>query len=93
MSTLYEELVKFHVCEDLYPAISAGLSYTFNANEKGLLLKVSGYNEKLHLIVEAIADGMVNVAETLNDDILGAFRKNQRKTYFNTLIKPRALNR
>ncbi|KAH8323085.1 hypothetical protein KR074_001857, partial [Drosophila pseudoananassae] len=93
MSTLYEELVKFHVCEELYPAISAGLSYTFNANEKGLLLKVSGYNEKLHLIVEAIADGMVNVAETLNDDILGAFRKNQRKTYFNTLIKPRALNR
>ncbi|KAH8274415.1 hypothetical protein KR026_011557, partial [Drosophila bipectinata] len=93
MSTLYEELVKFHVCEELYPAISAGLSYTFNANEKGLLLKISGYNEKLHLIVEAIADGMVNVAETLNDDILGAFRKNQRKTYFNTLIKPRALNR
>ncbi|KAH8409061.1 hypothetical protein KR009_006071, partial [Drosophila setifemur] len=93
MCTLYEELVKFHVCEELYPAISAGLSYTFNASEKGLQLKVSGYNEKLHLIVEAIADGMVNVADTLDSDILAAFRKNQRKTYFNTLIKPRALNR
>ncbi|XP_039498699.1 nardilysin [Drosophila santomea] len=93
MCTLYEELVKFHVCEELYPAISAGLSYTFNAIEKGLLLKVSGYNEKLHLIVEAIAEGMLHVAETLDENMLAAFRKNQRKNFFNTLIKPKALNR
>ncbi|XP_002027904.2 nardilysin [Drosophila persimilis] len=93
MCALYEELVKFNVCEELYPATSAGLSYSFSAGEKGLLLKVSGYNEKLHLIVEAIAQGMVNVADALDESILTAFRKNQRKAYFNNLIKPRALNR
>nr|XP_016924023.1 nardilysin [Drosophila suzukii] len=93
MCTLYEELVKFNVCEELYPAISAGLSYTFNTIEKGLLLKVSGYNEKLHLIVEAIAEAMLHVADTLDEKMLAAFRKNQRKTFFNTLIKPKALNR
>jgi len=93
MCTLYEELVKFNVCEELYPAISAGLSYTFNTIEKGLLLKVSGYNEKLHLIVEAIAEAMLHVADKLDEKMLAAFRKNQRKTFFNTLIKPKALNR
>ncbi|XP_017065848.1 nardilysin [Drosophila eugracilis] len=93
MCALYEELVKFHVCEELYPAISAGLSYTLNTVEKGLLLKVSGYNEKLHLIVEAIAEGMLHVADTLDEKMLAAFRKNQRKNLFNALIKPRTLNR
>ncbi|BFG02851.1 nardilysin-like [Drosophila madeirensis] len=93
MCALYEELVKFNVCEELYPATSAGLSYSFSAGEKGLLLKASGYNEKLHLIVEAIAQGMVNVADTLDEGTLSAFIKNQRKAYFNNLIKPRALNR
>ncbi|XP_032582063.1 nardilysin [Drosophila sechellia] len=93
MCSLYEEMVRFHVCEELYPAISAGLSYTISTIEKGLLLKVCGYNEKLHLIVEAIAEGMLHVAETLDENMLSAFVKNQRKTFFNTLIKPKALNR
>ncbi|EDW62823.2 nardilysin [Drosophila virilis] len=93
MCALYEELVKFHVSEELYPATSAGLNYTFNVGEKGLILKVEGYNEKLHLLVESIAQAMVTVQSTLNENILATFVKDQRKSYFNTLIKPRALNR
>lgn len=93
MCSLYEEMVRFHVCEELYPAISAGLSYSLSTIEKGLLLKVCGYNEKLHLIVEAVAEGMLNVAETLDENMLSAFVKNQRKAFFNALIKPKALNR
>ncbi|KAH8275979.1 hypothetical protein KR018_000489, partial [Drosophila ironensis] len=93
MTGLYEELIKFYVSEELYPASSAGLAYSLSTSEKGLCLKVSGYNEKLHLLVEEIAKGMVNVAETVNEEILAAFCKNQRKNYFNLLIKPRVLNR
>lgn len=93
MCALYEELVKFHVSEELYPATSAGLNYTFNVSEKGLVLQVNGYNEKLHLLVESIAHAMVTVGSMLNEEILATFVKDQRKSYFNTLIKPRALNR
>lgn len=93
MCALYEELVKFHVSEDLYPATSAGYSYTFSVSEKGLILQVRGYNEKIHLLVEAIAQAMVTVESTLNENILETFVKDQRKSYFNTLIKPRQLNR
>ncbi|XP_060661374.1 nardilysin [Drosophila nasuta] len=93
MCGLYEELVKFHVSEELYPATSAGFSYTFNVSEKGLTLQVRGYNEKLHLLVESIAQAMVTVSSTLNEDMLETFVKDQRKSYFNTLIKPRQLNR
>lgn len=93
MCALYEELVKFHVSEELYPATSAGLIYTFSVSEKGLILQLEGYNEKLHLLVESIADAMMTVGTTLNEEMLATFLKNQRKSYFNTLIKPRALNR
>ncbi|KAH8276628.1 hypothetical protein KR044_000187, partial [Drosophila immigrans] len=93
MCALYEELVKFHVSEELYPATSAGFSYTFSVSEKGLTLQVRGYNEKLHLLVESIAQAMVTVGSTLNEDMLETFVKDQRKSYFNTLIKPRQLNR
>ncbi|KAH8386500.1 hypothetical protein KR093_000811, partial [Drosophila rubida] len=93
MCALYEELVKFHVSEELYPATSAGFTYTFSVSEKGLILQVRGYNEKLHLLVESIAQAMVTVGSTLNKDMLETFVKDQRKSYFNTLIKPRQLNR
>ncbi|KAH8395965.1 hypothetical protein KR222_000349, partial [Zaprionus bogoriensis] len=93
MCALYEELVKFIVSEELYPATSAGLNYTFSVSEKGLILQVRGYNEKLHLLVESIAQAMVTVGATLNEQLLATFVKDQRKSYFNTLIKPRALNR
>ncbi|XP_017963608.1 nardilysin [Drosophila navojoa] len=93
MCALYEELVKFLVSEELYPATSAGLNYTFSVGEKGLILQVHGYNEKLHLLVESIAEAMIRVPSMLNDEMLATFVKDQRKTYFNTLIKPRALNR
>ncbi|EDV91988.1 GH24288 [Drosophila grimshawi] len=93
MCALYEELVKFHVGEELYPATNAGLDYTFGVSEKGILLQVHGYNEKLHLIIETIAQAMINVESMLTEEMLATFVKDKRKTYFNTLIKPRALNR
>lgn len=35
------------ITEELYPAIAADLSYTFAVHEKGLMIKISGFNEKL----------------------------------------------
>ncbi|ALC48866.1 CG2025 [Drosophila busckii] len=93
MCALYEELVKFHVSEELYPATSAGLNYNFNVSEKGIILQLRGYNEKLHLLVDAIANAMVSVGDTLNDQMVATFVTDQKRTYFNTLIKPRHLNR
>lgn len=92
MCALYAELINIHVSEELYPATIAGLNYELSAGQKGLILEVNGYTEKLHLLVEAIAKAMVTVGATLNAEILATFVKDQSNSYFNELNKPRELN-
>lgn len=93
MCDLYGMLINFYVSEDLYPATVAGLNYSLSVSEKGLMLTVNGYNEKLHLLVESIAHAMVTVGSTLNADMLATFVKDGGNNYFNSLIKPHDLNR
>lgn len=93
MCGLYEKLINFHVSEELYPATTAGFNYTLSVANNGLILKVNGYNEKLHLLVESIAHAMVTVGSKLNADMLATFVKDQGNSYFNKLIKPYDLNR
>jgi len=49
MLNLYVEILKLLLVEELYPADMADLSYSIEAQEKGIVLKFSGYNQKLHV--------------------------------------------
>jgi secreted Zn-dependent insulinase-like peptidase len=49
MLNLYVEILKLLLIEELYPAGMADLSYSIEAGEKGIVLKFSGFNEKLHV--------------------------------------------
>lgn len=93
MCSLYAKLIKFHVSEELYPATNAGLNYRLKVAEKGLILEVNGYTEKLHLLVKSIAQATVTVGATLNAELLATFVKDQSNSYFNELIKPHDLNK
>ncbi|XP_014089704.1 nardilysin [Bactrocera oleae] len=93
LCALYERLVKFRLSEELYPATVAGLSYQFYTVEKGIILKVNGYNEKLHLLVDIITKAMVSMREHITEDQFNIFKTDQKKSYFNSLIKPRTLNK
>uniref|UniRef100_A0A1A9W6A1 Nardilysin n=1 Tax=Glossina brevipalpis TaxID=37001 RepID=A0A1A9W6A1_9MUSC len=91
--TLYASLVKYRLAEELYPASVAGLSYQFYNAEKGVVLKVNGFNEKLHLLVDIITKAMVSMVEHITKKQLDVFKKQQKKLYFNALIKPKTLNK
>ncbi|XP_065362952.1 nardilysin [Calliphora vicina] len=93
LCALYAQLVKYRLAEELYPATVAGLSYQFYSAEKGVVLKVSGYNEKLYLVVDLITKAMVSMREHITEEQLEVFKKHQKKAYFNALIKPKALNK
>ena len=41
--------------EELYPAEIAQLGYSFYSSERGIAFKVSGLNDKLHLLLETMA--------------------------------------
>jgi hypothetical protein len=49
MLSLYLEILRLLLVEELYPAEMADLSYSIEAGEKGIVLKFSGYNQKLHV--------------------------------------------
>lgn len=49
MLNLYVEILTLLLVEELYPADMADLSYSIEARERGIVLKFSGYNEKLHV--------------------------------------------
>jgi nardilysin len=49
MLNLYVEILKQLLVEELYPADIADLSYSIEPREKGIVLKFSGYNQKLHV--------------------------------------------
>ncbi|XP_022215092.2 nardilysin-like isoform X2 [Drosophila obscura] len=93
MCSLYVNLVEGQLVEQIYPAAIAGLRYAFTVGEKGLVLKVRGYNEKLHLVVEAIAQAMVNVGDTVEDWMHTDYRDNLREFHFYELVKSRLLCR
>lgn len=62
---LFAELVRDALEEYSYDAELAGLQYTVSLDSRGLFLDVSGYNDKLHVLLEQVAVTMrdLNIKE------------------------------
>ncbi|KAH7329236.1 Metalloenzyme, LuxS/M16 peptidase-like protein [Stachybotrys elegans] len=52
---LFTELVRDALEEYSYDAELAGLQYTVTVDSRGLFLEISGYNDKLHVLLEQVA--------------------------------------
>ncbi|XP_052871665.1 insulin-degrading enzyme-like, partial [Anopheles cruzii] len=93
LTGFFASMVKFQIAEELYPAEVAGLNYELYSAEKGLLLKVDGYNEKLPIIVDEITAAMGRFSETLSDTVFDLIKSKLERVYYNELMKPNKLNR
>jgi nardilysin len=89
MTSIYSMCVKNFLSEKLYPAIQAGFSYKLNSVETGLILRLSGFNEKLPLIVDIITQEMKT---TISKNVFENFKKELRKNCFNCLMDLNILN-
>lgn len=87
---LYTYLVEFCIAEQLYPALVAGLTYGLDTADKGLVLRVSGYNQKLPLLLEIIMNVMQNL--TIDPAQVVSFKELKKRQIFNALITGRSLN-
>lgn len=90
---LYSALLKYQLVEKLYPATCAGLSYQCYTAEKGLCLKVSGYNQKLHKIVESFVASLRTLADDVTEEQFHVFVEQQFKNLENLFVKPMAVNK
>lgn len=87
---LFTYLVEFYIAEQLYPALMAGLSYGLDAADKGLVLRVSGYNQKLPLLIDIILNVMKNLEVDLAQ--LMSFKELKKRQLFNAVINGSSLN-
>lgn len=86
MTSIYSMCVKNYLTEKLYPATLVGYSYKLNSVETGLILRLSGFNEKLQLIVDLITKAMKNIDGILDKHVFDTFKKELRKNCYNYLI-------
>ncbi|XP_030570603.1 nardilysin isoform X1 [Drosophila novamexicana] len=89
-AVLYTYLVEFSIAEQLYPALVAGLTYGLDTADKGLVLRVSGYNQKLPLLLEIVMNVMQSV--TIDPAQVMSFKELKKRQIFNALITGRSLN-
>lgn len=93
LTSLYSMTVKHYLTERLYPALCAGLGYTISAAEKGLLIKLSGYNEKLPLLLDIIAKELREIASRIEPSVFEMYREQCKRNGYNNLINSKFFNR
>lgn len=77
----------------MYASDVAGLSYETYSAENGLVLKADGYSEKLYLVVDKVTSEMNKFLERVTAAIFETYKKQLSKNYYNTIIKPKTLNK
>lgn len=92
MTTIFTMCLKSLLLENLYPAIAVGYNYKITSIDSGVILLLSGYNEKLHNLLDEIMKCMLSVGERITKSMFEAFRKNLKKHYFNILTNSNLLS-
>lgn len=78
---------------DLQAALVPGLRYDISSWKNGLRFTVGGYNEKLHLMVDIISQGITNFLSNINAKNFEDAKRNIRNEYYYEITCPRSLNR
>lgn len=92
MTTIFSMCVKSLLLDNLYPAKAVGYNYKITSIDSGLILLLSGFNEKLPILLDEIIRCMLNVGELTTKFMFDGFRKNLMKQYYNILMSSCLLN-
>lgn len=84
--------VKNLLSEKLYAATVAGFTYKLNSVDDGIILKLSGFSEKLPLIVDTVTNVMSNLDMLMDKTAFETFRKELKKNCQNYLVDGNLLN-
>lgn len=86
-------VTKHYMTEKLYPAVCAGLGYQMYSEEKGMLIKMSGYDEKLPLLLDIITKDLKTISGRMDTNVFETYRKQFKKHCYNNLISSKFLNK
>ncbi|CAL4145200.1 unnamed protein product, partial [Meganyctiphanes norvegica] len=88
MLDLFLNLYQQQMVEDVYPATMAQYSYSVTATERGLVIKINGFNQKLPKLLELLLDNMENFGKQLEEKTFNEIKQQQMKSYYNGILKP-----
>ncbi|XP_074028660.1 nardilysin isoform X2 [Leptinotarsa decemlineata] len=88
LTEMLMNLLEFSIAEEVYPATNAELSHHLSFYERGVLIKVDGFNEKLPVLIEVIAKYIVTLGDHITEKLFDAVKDKQLKGYYNRLLKP-----
>lgn len=93
LTSLFSMISKHYMSEKLYPAVVAGLGYQLMSEEKGMLLKLSGYNEKLPVLLDIITKELKNIGDMIEPTVFDTYRNQFKKYCYNNLIDSKFFNK
>lgn len=93
MLELFISILKQHLSEDLYPANVADLEYSFHSGEKGMIITINGFNEKLKDLLCVIINGIRSLCSNLDRDLSLSMKEELKREYANANLKTSFLAR
>lgn len=93
MTSLFSMIAKYYMEEELYPATCAGLGCSIYSAEKGLLMKFTGFNEKLPLLLELVTSNLTKIVGKVSEEVFDTYKAQFKKNGHNLLIKSSSFNK
>ncbi|XP_046617809.1 nardilysin-like [Neodiprion virginianus] len=81
-------ILKQLLVEELYPANAAELNYLIYTGDKGIIVKVNGFNQKLPLLLATITKYIADCPNLATQSMFDVMKAEQLKVYYNTFLKP-----
>ncbi|XP_043474381.1 nardilysin-like [Leptopilina heterotoma] len=91
MMDLFIATLKQLLVEKTYAATAAELHHSIYTCDKGVVLKVDGYNQKLPLLLNTIIECMAESPNLISKDLFDIMKQEQLKSYYNKFLKPSKL--
>jgi insulysin len=86
IAQLFSHSVNELISSYTYPAYVAGLNYQLHASGRGLELSLSGYHDKLHILLEKIVDTMASLtAENISEEEFKRYQAQLKRRLENQL--------
>ncbi|ODV92635.1 hypothetical protein CANCADRAFT_56288 [Tortispora caseinolytica NRRL Y-17796] len=81
MASFVSDMLTYYLNEYSYAADMAGLKYKLSSSDSGMVLSISGYNDKLHVLLEKILQEIV--AFTVKPDIFKVVKQKLTQKFAN----------
>ncbi|XP_017877300.1 nardilysin-like [Ceratina calcarata] len=93
LTDLFVVVLKYLLEETLYPALVAELHHEIDTTEKGIIINVNGFNQKLPLVLMNVAKCLKEIPALITEELFDVLKHAQIKRYYNDFVKPKHLIR